>query len=463
MLESMLVIVGFVLGAGIAWLAAWAYLASRGEAERRGRDVRIGELEARGDELRRQLGERTQELEGVRREIASERSQRADSDARLDEAKKSLDEQRRVFDEARVNLKETFETLSHQALRASNSEFLKLAEERLGQRQKEIDASLTPLRSALERYEGGIRGLEQARDQAYGSLRSEVERLARLSEQLQGETGNLVNALRSPQVRGRWGEVTLHRVVELAGMAEHCDYVEQVTVETDGGGRLRPDMVVNLPGGRAIVVDAKVPLSAYLEAMGAVNEESRQAAMARHARQVREHMGALAAKAYWEQFSTTPELVVMFIPGESFVGAAAQADPALIEDGMNRKVVVATPTTLVALLRAIAYGWRQEQVATNAEGIRKLGAELYDRLRTLAGHFDSVGTALGRAVTAYNSFVGSMETRVLPSARRFRDLGAATGDEIAPLAPVEQAPRQPDAPEYPRQLTTSDAAEPERA
>ena len=202
MLESMLVIVGFVLGAGIAWLAAWAYLASRGEAERRARDVRIGELEARGDELRRQLGERTLELEGVRREIASERSQRADSDARLDEAKKSLDEQRRVFDEARVNLKETFEALSHQALRASNSEFLKLAEERLGQRQKEIDASLTPLRSALERYEGEIRGLEQARDQAYGSLRSEVERLARLSEQLQGETGNLVNALSGGDASG---------------------------------------------------------------------------------------------------------------------------------------------------------------------------------------------------------------------------------------------------------------------
>ncbi len=458
----MLVVVALFLGAGVAWVAAFTHFASRGHAERRARDVRIAELEARGDELRRQLAEKGAELDGVRREIGAERSQRADSDARLDEARKSLDEQRRVFDEARVSLKETFEALSHQALSASNSEFLKLAEERLGQRQKEIDASLTPLRSALERYEGGIRGLEQARDQAYGSLRSEVERLARLSEQLQGETGNLVNALRSPQVRGRWGEVTLHRVVELAGMAEHCDYVEQVTVETESG-RLRPDMVVKLPGGRAIVVDAKVPLAAYLEAMGAATEEQRHGAMARHARQVRDHMGALAAKAYWEQFTTTPELVVMFIPGESFVGAAAQADPELIEDGMARRVVVATPTTLVALLHAIAYGWRQEQVATNAEGIRKLGSELYDRLRTLAGHFDSVGTALGRAVNAYNAFVGSMETRVLPSARRFRDLGAASGDEIAPLLVVEQAPRQPDAPEYPRQLTTSETSEDGRA
>ena len=462
MLDAILVVVALAVGAGVAWLALWTHFSSRGHAERRARDVKIAELEARGDELRRQLAEKTAEVEGARREMTAERSQRADSDARLDEVRKSLDEQRRVFDEARVNLKETFDALSHQALRASNSEFLKLAEERLGQRQKEIDASLTPLRSALERYEGGIRGLEQARDQAYGSLKTEVERLARLSERLQGETGNLVTALRSPQVRGRWGEITLHRVVELAGMTQHCDYVEQMTIETDSG-RLRPDMVVKLPGGRTIVVDAKVPLAAYLEAIGAASDEERRGAMARHARQIRDHMSALAAKAYWEQFTSAPELVVMFIPGESFVGAAAQADPALIEDGMNRKVVVATPTTLVALLHAVAYGWRQEQVATSAESIRKLGGELYDRLRTLAGHFDSVGTALGRAVNAYNAFVGSMETRVLVSARRFRDLGAASGDEIAQMVPVEQAPRQPDAPEYPRQLTTSDAAEGERA
>src|SRR5262249_48989920 len=323
--EATRVVVALFVGAGVAWVATWTHFAGRGHDERRTRDVRIAELEARGDELRRQLGERATEIDGVRREVAAERSQRADSDARLDEARKSIDEQRRVFDEARVNLKETFEALSHQALSTSNGEFLRLAEERLGERQKEIDASLTPLKSALERYEGEIRGLEQARDQAYGSLQTEVQRLARLSEQLQGETGNLVNALRSPQVRGRWGEVTLHRVVELAGMTEHCDYVEQVTVETETG-RLRPDMVVSLPRG------------ARRGAGRAAREAEARAAAPRHARQVREHMGALAGKAYWEQFATTPELVVMFIPGESFVGAAAQADPALIEDGMNRKV-----------------------------------------------------------------------------------------------------------------------------
>ena len=282
-----------------------------------------------------------------------------------------------------------------------------------------------------------------------------METLARLSERLRGETGNLVTALRSPQVRGRWGEITLHRVVELAGLTSHCDYVEQVTVEGEDG-RLRPDMVVHLPGGRDIVVDAKVPLAAYLEAVGATSDAERASALSRHAKQVREHMTALAAKAYWEQFASTPELVVMFIPGESFVGAAAEADPALIEDGMAMKVVVATPTTLIALLRAIAYGWRQEQVAANADQIRSLGNDLYNRLRTLAGHFDSLGGALSRAVNAYNGFVGSMETRVLPAARRFRDLGATASEEIPPLPAVEQAPRQPDAPEFPRQLTTSE-------
>jgi DNA recombination protein RmuC len=239
-------------------------------------------------------------------------------------------------------------------------------------------------------------------------------------------------------------------------MMEHCDYVEQVTVEGEEG-RLRPDMIVHLPGGRDIIVDAKVPLAAYLESVAAASDEERTAALARHAKQVREHMTVLAAKAYWEQFPAAPELVVMFIPGESFVGAAAVADPTLIEDGMAKRVVVSTPTTLIALLRAIAYGWRQEQVAVNAERIRDLGNQLYDRLRTLAGHFDSLGGALGRAVNAYNSFVGSMETRVLPAARRFRDLGASAGDEIGPLPAIEQAPRQPDAPEFPRQLTTSDA------
>jgi len=442
--DPVLVVVGLVLGAVFAWLVARAHFGAR-----------LASLDALVRELREQRAVREGEATALRGRLEKEQREHAEASARLEAARQNLEDQRRLLDEAGADLGRTFEALSGDALRRSNEEFLTLAEERLGHRQKEIDASVTPLKEALARYEAGIRELEQARDQAYGGLRAEVEALAKLSERLRGETGNLVTALRSPQVRGRWGEVTLQRVVELAGMISHCDYVEQVTVEGDNG-RLRPDMVVHLPGGRDIVVDAKVPLAAYLEAVGATSDEERAAAMSRHAKQVREHMTALAAKAYWDQFSSTPELVVMFIPGESFVGAAAVADPTLIEDGMAMKVVVSTPTTLIALLRAIAYGWRQEQVAANAEQIRALGSDLYNRLRTMAGHFESLGGALGRAVGAYNSFVGSMETRVLPAARRFRDLGATAGEEIPPLPALEQAPRQPDAPEFPRQLTTSE-------
>jgi DNA recombination protein RmuC len=242
--------------------------------------------------------------------------------------------------------------------------------------------------------------------------------------------------------------VTLHRVVELAGMTEHCDYVEQVTVEGQGG-RLRPDMLVRLPNGREVIVDAKVPLEAYLKGVEATTDEDRQDALARHAQQVRHHMNALSVKAYWEEFAKAPAFVVMFIPGEPFVAAAAHADPALIEDGMAKGVVVATPTTLIALLHAIAFGWRQEQVAENAERLRKLGAELHDRIQKFTEHLEKVGAALGRATGAFNDAVGSLEHRVLPSARRFRDLGASAGAEIAPTKTVDVQPRSLAAPELP--------------
>src|SRR5207302_108074 len=239
----------------------------------------------------------------------------------------------------------------------------------------------------------------------------------------------------------RWGELTLHRVVELAGMSAHCDFVEQASLSSEGGRR-RPDMIVRLPAGRQIVVDAKVPLAAYLEAMEAGAEPERRAALERHAAQLRSHMNQLAGKAYWVDLDLTPELVVMFIPGEAFFAAAVDTDRSLIEDGVAKGVVLATPTTLIALLRAVAYGWRQEQIAASATAISELGRQLYDRLLVLASHFQEVGEKIGKAVDAYNRVLASLEARVLPAARRFKELGAATGEEIPLLEPVDRAPRQ---------------------
>jgi DNA recombination protein RmuC len=457
--EALLVVAGLVVGAGGAWLLARAHLAAAATAAREPLQLRLVAAETRADELAKQLTQR--ELDGgeLRQALIAERAGRAQAEARWEAARQGLEEQRRLVDEAQARLGETFKALSGEVLRESTSAFLAVARDRLdaqlAQRQQALDGLVRPLAEALGRYESHLRELEASRRQAYGSLEEQLRQLAAHSADLSRETGNLVAALRTPHVRGRWGEITLHRVVELAGMTDHCDYVEQMTVEGEGG-RLRPDLVVHLPAGRQIVVDAKVPLTAFLDGLAARTPDERTAALARHAQQVRQHMTALASKAYWEEFGQGAELVVMFIPGEVFVAAAAEADPALLEDGMARHVVVATPTTLIALLRAIAYGWRQERIAENAERISDLGRQLYERLKTLADHFDDLGKSLTRATTAYNKAVGSLETRVLPAARRFRDLGAATGADIAPLEAVEQQPRELTAPEFPRQLDVTE-------
>jgi DNA recombination protein RmuC len=448
-------VAGGLLGGALAWVVVHARLGGAAHAERAAVQARVAALEALSDELRKQLTQRDLETGDLRSALEIERAARAQAETRWDVARQSLEEQKGLLDDARERLTDTFKALSADALRQSQSSFLEMATTQLGRRQEAIDAAVRPLQDALVRYEEHVRALEATRQDAYGTLKEQLRSLAVTNAELQRETGQLATALRAPNVRGRWGEITLHRVVELAGLTEHCDYGEQVTVEGQAG-RLRPDMVVHLPGGREIVVDAKVPLAAYLEAIAGATPEERAGGFARHAVQVRQHMTTLSGKAYWEQFATAPELVVMFIPGEAFVGAAAEADPALLEDGMARRIVVATPTTLVALLRAIGYGWRQERVATNAAQISDLGRQLYERLRTLGGHVEEVGGALGRAVRAYNNAVGSLETRVLPAARKFRDLGAAGGDDLETLTTIDQSPRQLTAPEYPQQLTTAE-------
>jgi len=325
--EPTLVAIGLVLGALFAWLVARAHFDARARARRRELDARIKELETMEGERRRQLAERLQELASVRRDLAAEQERRTQAETRLASERQNLDEQRRLLGEAETSLRDTFAVLSGEALRRSNAEFLTLAEERLGQRQKEIDTSVRPLQEALIRYEEHVREIEKARTGAYASLEVQVRAL---SEQ----AGSLATAMRSPQARGRWGELTLRRVAELAGLSAHCDFIEQVTTESEGR-RQRPDMVVHLPRRRQIVVDAKVPLTAYLDAMEASTPDQRRAALERHAQQVRAHVQALANKSYWEPLDEAIDLIVLFIPGESFFGAAVEADPALIEDAMG--------------------------------------------------------------------------------------------------------------------------------
>ena len=450
------------LAAGLAIGVAWHVTRlSRTAGSTRLAEGRLADARAQADALAAQL-------KIVTDEAAAAEKARAVAVSELRLLRTSDQEASVRAEQERQRLAGAFAELSNEALARNNEQFLALADARfnevraqaqgdLEQRQTALARLLDPLSETLARYERGLQDMELQRRGAYEGLSEKVAQLHSGHEQLRKETRNLVTALRSPQTRGRWGEVQLRRVAEMGGMIEHCDFNEQVSATSDEG-RVRPDMIVHMPGGGEVVVDAKVPLDAFLQLLDADDDDARALCQTRHARQLRTHVDQLAKKDYWKQFDRSPEMVVAFIPGDQLLAAAFESDPTLQEHAMANGVLLTTPVTLIALLRTVALGWQQERMADNAREVQKLGAELYDRLRVMSGHMQTLQRSLTSSVEAYNKAVGSFETRVLVSARKFPSLGVQGSAELGELAPIESAPRHLQA--YQPELPDDEFAQP---
>ena len=442
----------FMIAAAAAGGALLAWMLARRGLQRLSREKHSlltdqAVLQERLASRHEKVGELEKVLQGV---IEENRRLQADN-SELVVAKKQVEAQLVLLQEARAELSASFKALSAEIYRSNSESFLQIAkstlshfQERakddLNQRKEAINDLVKPLQDSLQKVDVHVRQLEKERIAAYTSLAEQVKSMAMSQTRLQGETANLVRALRTPVARGRWGEMQLRRVVEMAGMLAYCDFVEQQTVQGEEGG-LRPDMIIRLPNGQQIVVDSKASLQAYLEAHEMEDDEQRLEKLKTHARQMRTHLGQLSGKAYWQQFDRSPEFVVMFVPGENFFSAALAQDPELIECGVAQKVILATPTTLIALLRAVSYGWRQEQIAEHAAKIGELGRTLFNRLWVLSSHFEELRKNLDRTVQSYNKVAGSFENRVLVSARKFQELDGSLDKPLPELKIIDKVTR----------------------
>jgi DNA recombination protein RmuC len=388
----------------------------------------------------------------LRAKLAATERQLVAHTTQLRATEQNLIAQRESLKEAEVKLRDAFANVSAEALSKNNEMFLQLAREKfaslsseatgsLDQRKAQIEGLLKPMQEMLAQYQTRLGEIEKSRVESYGMLREQLGSLTEIQRTLNQQTSSLVSALRRPQTRGQWGEITLRRLVELAGMSNRCDFVEQETIDGEDQ-KYRPDMIVRLPAGREVIIDCKTALDAFLDAAATTDDDAQRACLIRHGQQVRNRARELGAKGYWQQLKKTPEFVVMFLPGEAFLYAAVEHDPGLIEDALRNGVIVATPTTLIALLKAIEFGWRQQEASDNAEEIRELGKAIYDRIVVFATHFQKVGASLESAVDAFNSSVTSLESRLMVAGRRLSELGAGSDKELFDLEPVDSRPRQ---------------------